>query len=243
LIPEAELSEVGASLLQLGFSASPREAVPAGSLELVHESGLPLVLRRALFEVPFYDTIAGAACTRAESTDLLDIRVRVLSPADALLHVCGHAFHSPSRESQRWIVDAYCLIDKRRDLDWELLLQTASAAHLRLPLATLVTYLACALSAPIPADVLARVEASAAAADAIDGELALLGARSIGPAGFRTLIRRERSVVGKLRILKWMLLPSSAYLRWVTRDSDPCALHTQYFLRPARYVSRRLGRS
>jgi hypothetical protein len=240
LIPDAELSEVRSSLEPLGFGVSGRKAAARDSLELVHESGLPLVLRRELFEVPFYNAIAAAVAARAELTDLLGTRVRVLSPADALLHGCGHAFHSPGRESQRWILDAWFLIARRRGLDWEALVRTAADARLSVPLATLLTYLARDLSAPIPPGVLADVTARAAAADSIDGELALFAARSTGRALFRTLLRRERSVAGRLRILRWMLLPSRAYLTWVTQEPDPWLLRAQYVARPARYVSRRL---
>lgn len=243
LVPEAGLIDVGASLAPLGFSASSRRAVTADAVELTHDSGLPLVLRRALFEVPFYNALVAAACARAESIEFMDTRMQVLSPADALLHACGHAFHSPARGSQRWIVDAWYLIDKRRDLDWEVLLRTAAEAHLRLPLATLLGYLARELAAPIPPDVLARAAASAAAAAPVDGELALLGARSTGPGGFRTLLRRERSMAGRVRILRWMLAPSRAYLSWVAQQPDPWLLPAQYVMRPARYLSRRVSSS
>ncbi len=243
LIPGTDLLEARESLEPHGFRASGREEAAGNSLELVHESGLPLVLRRELFEVPFYNVISGDVCARVESADLLGTRARVLSPADALLHGCGQAFHSPGRESQRWILDAWFIIDKRRDLGWEALLRTAAEARLSSPLAALLTYLAWDLSAPIPAGVLASAAARAAAAASIDGELALFAARSTGRGRFRTLLGRERSLAGRLRILKWMLLPSRAYLTWVTREPDTWLLPAQYFLRPMRYVSRGLSRS
>jgi hypothetical protein len=239
LVPSADLLGVAGALSAFRLSRMSRG--PEGDVYLTHDSGLPVVLRRRLFRVPFYNAILAGACVGAESTVIAGAPVRVLSPAYALLHCCGHGLYSPSRGSHRWIVDAWFLVDRRRDLDWEELIRIADQGHLTIPLTLLLTYLASELDAPIPLPVLDALAARAAVAKPIDGELALLGARSTGRGAFRTLLKRERNMAGRLRILRWMILPSKTYVTWVAQESDSRMPAAQYFIRPMRYVLRRIS--
>jgi hypothetical protein len=236
LVRSADLLGVAEALGKLRLSTT-NEAERVVSLE--HDSGLPVVLRRELFEVPFYNAIVRGACSRAEQVSVSGAHVRVLSAADALLHCCGSALHSAARGSHRWIVDSWFIVDRGRDLDWEQLVRTANQGRLTVPLSVLLTYLARELDARVPHAALAALARQATAANPIDGELALFAARSTGSEGFRTLLRRERSPVGRLRILKWMFLPSKSYLVWLTGKSDS-RVAAQYLVRPVRYVFRRI---
>jgi len=239
LVPSTDLLGVASALSTLRLSRIGHD--PAGVVCLTHDSGLPVVLRRELFRVPFYNSIVTDACARAKHVVIAGAPARVLSPADALLHCCGHALHSQSRESHRWIVDAWFIVARWRDLDWEELMRIADHGRLTIPLAVLLTYLAYNLDAPIPLSALDALVVRAAAAKPIDGELALFGARSTGRGAFRTLLKREGNIAGQLRILKWMLLPSKAYMRWVTQKSDSLLVTAQYFVRPMRYFLRHIS--
>ena len=135
LVQRYELHDIAGPLISLGFSPS-RKTSRRGSedLELIHQSGLPLVLHRELFQIPFYNAAHSDICSRAQVAVISEVPVRVLSPADALFHTCGHAVYSPSRESFRWIADAWFIIHKHPDLDWDLLVDCARRSHLALPL-------------------------------------------------------------------------------------------------------------
>src|SRR5262249_14493381 len=121
LVQDLNLPEVAQLLSEAGFVPSETKLGRGrDSLQLVHESGLPLVLHRTLFEIPFYNTALLQICSRARTVLLLDTPAQVLSPSDVLFHICGHAAYSVSRESCRWISDAWFIVDRYRDLDWDL---------------------------------------------------------------------------------------------------------------------------
>ncbi|HJV08950.1 MAG TPA: nucleotidyltransferase family protein, partial [Acidimicrobiales bacterium] len=79
---------------------------------------------------------------------------RVMSPADLLVHVCGHAYLSGSRASLAWATDAWFTLAAWPDLDWDLVLATADERHLGLGLGLLLGYAGEQLGAPVPAVVL-----------------------------------------------------------------------------------------
>jgi hypothetical protein len=87
---------------------------------------------------------------RAQRYSIFGIPAQILIPEDNLLHVCVHAFFSNSRQSLRWVCDAWRIIEKHNDLDWKLLLHTARRSHLTLPLAVMFKYLAEAFGATLP---------------------------------------------------------------------------------------------
>jgi hypothetical protein len=85
----------------------------------------------------------------------------MLSPSDNLLHVCGQAWYSAQRFSLRWVGDAWFIIERHRNLDWDLLLDTARRSHLVEPLSVMLGYLAEDLGANIPSSFLQRLFAAA----------------------------------------------------------------------------------
>ncbi len=206
-----------------------------------HSSGLPLVLHRRLFRVPFYNRVDDDVWMRAESVSLGGVKARTLSPADMLLHVCACALHSPSHATYRWLVDAWFLLDRRGDLDWEALLRAASTCHLTLPLALSLEYLAVALRAPVPRAACDGLVAAAAADRSVGPELALHGARAAA-GGLVTLMRQTRTFRGRVAIARHLLMPSLAFLWWSTQPRAPWlrAAHFQCF-RVARYAQRQMA--
>ena len=78
-------------------------------------------------------------------------RVRILNPADQLLHVCAHGAAWNPVHPLRWAADAFKVIEAAdAQLDWERLVAMARLGHLSLPLADALSYLAEKLEAPVP---------------------------------------------------------------------------------------------
>jgi hypothetical protein len=228
-------------LAPLGFSRSAKTwKRDRHDIEIIHETGLPLAVHHELFEIPFYNAAFSDLYSRAVPAVVCDIPIEILSPADALLHVCGHATYSGRHESLWWVIDSWFIVDRCRDLDWDLLLETAKRSHLALPLSVMLTYLAEELNAPIPASFLHGVSATACKVPSIDCELALFAARQSPRCGFKQLIRDTRNWRGRLYVIKWMLLPSATYTLWVSQLRHLWLLPVQYLYRPLRYVSARI---
>jgi hypothetical protein len=139
-----------------------------------------------------------------------------------------------------WVVDSWFIVDRCRELNWDLLLETAKRSHLALPLSVMLTYLAEELNAPIPGSFLHHLSAAACQVPSIDCELALFAARQSPRCGFRQLIRDTRNWRGRLYVIKWMLLPSASYTLWVSQLRHLWLLPLQYLYRPLRYVSARI---
>jgi hypothetical protein len=236
------LNEIVGLLISLGFIPPFRKAsrTDSADIELIHESALPLVLHRELFQIPFYNAALSDICSRTQIATICNIPMRVLSPADALLQTCGHAAYSPSRESFRWISDAWFIIHKYPDLDWDLLLDCGRRSHLALPLSVMLGYLSNDLNAPVPRSFLDRLSFAASKNKSIERELALFAARSSVRGGFRNLIRKARNWHARALIIQWMLFPSPTYVYWVSQTRRFWLLPLQYFYRPIKYVSRRI---
>ena len=202
-------------------------------------SGLPLVLHRRLFQIPFFNVPHEDVWIRAELVPLSGATARVLSPADMVVHVCGHALHSASSGSYRWIADAWYLLDRRPDLDWDVLARVASARQMVLPLALSLNYLAHELHARVPAAVCERMTAIAAEDRSVGPEVALHGARKTA-GGLIPLMRRTRTMHGRAAIVGHLVSPSIAFLSWATLPRSPwlTSMHAQTF-RVARYAVRR----
>ncbi len=233
---------IASLLASLGFVLMKKEAsTDCPKVVFEHRSGLPLVLQRNLFEIPFYNPTISALWSRSQTCVIADVAVRVLCPGDVLLHLCGHASYSPSRESFRWITDAWFVINRHRDMDWQLLLDCAYRNHLTLPLSVALAYLSKDLSAPVPSTFLSSLFIAAAKSTPIGRELALFGARSDPRGGFRTLLRRAKGWRGRALVIQWMLFPSPSYLLWVQQIQRSWLLPFHYVSRPVKYIARRLG--
>jgi hypothetical protein len=226
----------------LGFRPLAKRLAPEGQeVEVTHESGLPLALHRRLFHIPFYNAVMAGVWERSQIRLVAGVPARTLSPADNLLHVCGHAFYSRSHELLRWVCDSWLIIDRYRDLDWDTLLDCARRSHLALPLSVTLGYLAENLRAPIPAAFLDRLYAAASQTDTIGREAALYGVRTSARGGFKRLIQTAQDWRTRALIMKWALFPSPSYLRWVQQVPSPWLLPFYYVYRPLRYSARRVG--
>jgi hypothetical protein len=239
LIKDQDMSRAASLLLAIGFKEIDSDAgLKNDNRKLEHESGLPLELHTALFKLPYYNELLGEMWERSQNQIIADCPTRILAPADNLIHVCGHAFYQSRRESLRWVSDAWFIIDRHRDLDWDLLLDCAVRSHLALPLSVTLAYLAEDLSAPIPSTFLERLSAAASKRDATARELALFGARSAPHGNLINLFQKMGNWRGRVLLVQWLLFPSPSYLFMVeeVRHVWPLPVHYVYrLLRYARY--------
>ncbi len=216
-VPPAELERAVDAARAAGFTerADDPDRLPGG-VRLVHPSGLPVEIHSSLFLDPYYAAELPGMHGRAERRALLGERVRTLGAADQLLHICGGASQSPVRGSLRWVIDAWLLIHRGPEIDWEVVVSGAAAARLALPVSVMLRYLAEALESPIPGAVLDRLDSLAREASPIARDIALYGARAGLPA--LALVRRvPGGVRPRLWALGWLLFPSASYLRHAYR--------------------------
>ena len=150
LIPDAQFRRTGSLLLaSLLFKSVKVPKAGFHHWDFKHASGLPLQLHSRLFQLPYYTAPLAEIWSRSQGLLIAGAPVRILSPEDSLLYVCGHASYSSSRHSLRWVSDAWFIIDRYPDLDWDLLFDCARRSRLDLPLSVMLRYLAETLDAPI----------------------------------------------------------------------------------------------
>ncbi len=240
LLREDDVGRATVLLLPHGFSLQVEDQRPTfRHARLVHENGLPLELHTRLFRLPLFRAPPHEVWARSQAQVVADVPGRILSPADNLLHVGGQAACSGSRQSLQWVCDAWHLIAKHGDLDWEVLLDGACRCRLALPLSVLFDYLAGQLDTPMPATFLDRLRKAAAQADMVAREAALFGARASG-ATLRAMLQSSRSWRARALVAKWMLLPSASCVRAVEPLRHAWLLPFYYAYRPLRYVGCRL---
>ncbi len=205
-----------------------------------HPSGLPIQLHARMFEIDHYSLPLDAIWAASRRATIAGADARILSPADAVLAVCGHAVAVPDRFNLRWLCDAWFIFDRHRDLDWQLLLERAASSGLALPLLVMLRYLREPLGAPVPAELLTALRDAAAKASRADREAAMLGALTGLSALRRALFRETRSWRTRAAVLRFVLVPSPDCLRWQFGIRHPLLLPLFYLYRPWRYLVTRL---
>ena len=241
LVKEDELYRAVNLLQSLGFASSNGNLNSNKQhVEIEHQTGLQLVLHHRLFRMPFYNVAAADLWARSEIQTIADVPARIMSPADNLLHVIGQPFCSPNHVLVRWVCDSWFIVHQFPNLDWNILLDCASRAHMALPLYVTLDYLAKDLHAPIPNDFLNRLREIAARTDTIGREAALFGARASVRGGFKTLLTSAGNWRERALIIKWILLPSLRYLQWVQQIRHSWLVPFYYVYRPLRYMTRRI---
>ena len=212
LIPAVDQDRAAAALTAAGLMPGGAPTA-AGSRSFYHLSGLPIMLHSQLFALGYANVEQAAIVARAERPEGLK-PAAVLAPADALLHLLGHAAFSPKRERSFWAIDAWQVLTHRPNLDWRRLIDTARANRLALPAFTLLRYLATELAAPIPATVF--TELAAARPDTLEREGALYGAQTAANWSYGRFLHQASGWRARSQVLQWMLLPSPAYLGYVS---------------------------
>ena len=243
LIEHDDMIRATKSLLALGWThRKVRFGNANDSLWFEHDSGLPLELHKCLFRIPYYCAPLERIWARSQTKSITNVSSRILSPSDNLLHVCGHASYCRSRDSLRWVTDAWFLIQRHPDLDWELFVESAVQSRIALPIYIILGYLADEMSATVPDKVLDRLRSAAHDTGATGRAAALVGAQSGANGTFENIMRRMNSWHERVQILKWMLFPPPVYFRWLYGVRNPWQLPFYYVLRPFGYVVRWIGR-
>jgi Uncharacterised nucleotidyltransferase len=240
LVWEDDLARSARALAGVGFEPLPELSnARTGDVTLRHRSGLPVALHGRLFRPAYANADLSGMWARSVSESLDGVAARVLSPADSLLHVCGHAAFRPSRGLLLWVCDAWQIIRAHPELDWAILLEGAADRHLSLPLYVTLRYLATGLNAAIPEAVLDRL-AAAADADALGREGALHGALTAPNGGVQDLLPRIGGWRARALLLRWLLLPSPWYMRSAYNPRHPRLMPLYYLARLLQYGHRLL---
>jgi hypothetical protein len=188
-----------------------------------------------LFGIPFYNSTLAEILARTQIELVMGVPVKILNPCDNLLHVCGHASYSASRQSLRWVTDAWFIMNKHPDLDWNLLFDNIRRNRLALPLSVMLRYMAESLGATIPSNFLGRLSAAASNSEPIDRQLALRGTRSTPQGNLKELFKRAADWRERAFLIQWLLFPSPRYLSWVDQI-HPWLLPLHYVVRPLRHA-------
>lgn len=149
------------ALSQAGFRASDddpeRLLTVRHSLAFCDPDGQEIDLHRGLLWRAGLDAEFWQGSIAAE---VAGARVRVLNPADQLLHVCAHGAAWNPVHPLRWAADAFKVIEVAGEqLDWERLVAMARRGRLTVPLADAVSFLATELEAPVPAKAISDLAA------------------------------------------------------------------------------------
>jgi hypothetical protein len=174
LVPPKEMKEAEARLTAAGFRRSSTTASD-DEIRLIHSSGLPVAIHRRLFAHAGYCLVPEAVWAETATVAIRGTVVSVLSPSDALMHVCAHASYSRSRASLVWVCDAFLTVAHSRELDSQTLLQNVMRRNLTLPMAIMLGYLANELDVQVERITLETIAAASRRATAASREAALAG--------------------------------------------------------------------
>jgi hypothetical protein len=215
LLREADLYRAADVLLSHRFTkTAPLDSGPRHHLApLRDEMGLSVELHRALSYLYAGLDTAGVF-SRSVPATIAGVPSRVLSRADALVHAGVHAIGCAGSQSFRWVTDAWVLLDGMTPADWQTVVDVTSASNVALPMMLTLGYLADALDAPVPADVLERLQREAIAADRVSRSAATFGVRQSLPQGPHDILRSPWDWRARAAQLAWRLLPPPRHVRW-----------------------------
>ena len=245
LLVRAEDAEGAARALEAhGFRvAGTGPHAGGGDLTLIHRRALPVNLHSTLLPVSLPGRTFSFAelWSRTREARFSGHPARMLSPADSLVQVLGQATLFPARGSLQWAADAWLLIDRSADLDWELLIEWAGKSRVTLSCWTRLEYLAEELHAGVPAGARTALAARAAATEALERDLALYAARAGSGLGAIGQVLSGSTAAARARLLAWLLLPSRAYMGSTFGARSGLGLPAAYVRRALRYGIAELG--
>lgn len=211
------------------------------SIGLTHRSGLPVWLHIGLFRIPYYQAPLDEIWARRTLVESNGIVLRTLTAADALLHICGQAACSGSRDSLIWVSDAWHIVRSGK-LDWDTFLAAALGSRLELPLSVQFAFLRDQMKVRIPEIMIGCLITAAQASPRLAQEAALMGARAGRQGSIRNLLRRTPAWHARAALLMWMVFPSRHAISWSEDPRRNWPLPLLYLVRLIRYIGRRLRR-
>lgn len=244
LIRPGDRAAAAGALAGAGFAADEDDPFTDPDEDVhLHRSGLPVRLHARLFRSPHHRVGREGLWRRRRRLDVAGERVHGPSPADALLHVLGHAALDPAGASLLWACDARLITEAASDLDWDRLVGQAAASRLSVPVALMLEYLSSELEAPVPRDALDRLASKARSAGRLERDLALSAARRKPGDGLRATLGSVSGVREKLQVASWILFPSADYIRWAHGVDARPRVWLAYLLRPLSVLAGRLRSS
>ncbi|MFL5900519.1 MAG: nucleotidyltransferase family protein [Solirubrobacterales bacterium] len=158
-VPPPQIGEAVRALQGAGLTAiegDPERLLAARhSLAFRDLGGQEVDLHRGMLWHPGLDEEFWRGSVDAE---VAGTRVRILNPADQLLHVCAHGAAWNPVHPVRWAADAFKAIEAGgSELDWNRLVAMARRGRLAGPIAKALGVLAEDLEAPVPEDIRAEL--------------------------------------------------------------------------------------
>jgi Uncharacterised nucleotidyltransferase len=158
-VPPPRIGEAVRALQGAGLTAvegDPESLLAARhSLAFRDPGGREVDLHRGMLWHPALDEEFWRGSVGAE---VAGARVRILNPADQILHVCAHGAAWNPVHPVRWAADAFKAIEAGGPLlDWQRLAAMARRGRLATPIAEALDVLAEDLDAPVPEDIRAEL--------------------------------------------------------------------------------------
>ncbi len=232
LVREDDL-EVATEALAAGAGAGDRRRVADGA-RLSHTSGMPVALHTRLFRQRYYHSPDGPTGARSHQARIAGAAAAVPDPGLSLVYVLAQA--GGSSGSLVWAADAWYLVQRAPDLDWDLVRGAAKRARMSLVASILLEWLRRELALNCQESALAALRDDASRAERGATDAALIDAVGAGPGRPGALLRATPRWSDRLRVLSRVLLPSVEYMR-AQDPATPVAL--AYLARIARYAWRR----
>ncbi len=241
-VKRSDFDDARASLLSLGFTQLTDTQTGRGeTITFAHPNGLPINLHSRLLRFPEYELDEQSVWIRAQRRSICGVEVLVLSPGDALLHLCVHSTTTYSRQFLCWVCDCWMLLANKQSIDWDQLCLDARNGGVQLPAHITFEYLAKELGVPIPVSAINRLQGYASHVSLSLREAALFGLVAGQQVDIIDMIRNIRSVGEALTLAKWVLVPSPDHLRWKYVTTRPWLLPVYYLLRPLKAIAYRVG--
>jgi len=198
LVAPDDLPAAGAALIAAGFQRGTGAAFR-------HRDGMPVQLHDSLLAAPFYRLPEAAMRGRAVPITFARGPVKVLCPADNLLHRLARVAAGHPRPGPQWAADAATLAAGMAAdaAAWRAFADAGIGAGLALPFAVLLRFVH-DIGAPIPADIRRQIETAAARAGTAARHAALVHAAGTGQVRLRAMFEAS-SWPTRLAILRWMV--------------------------------------
>jgi len=246
LVPLNRLDYAEEALVQSGRYRSSEKDLSDLDRRVVHRSGLPLQLHGRLLRFTSDEKAEEAVLARRQAQRGCGQAFPILSPGDALWHVCGHAASSGNRGTLQWVADAWHLIERFAPADWNAFRTGVCEMDQALPAYVCLRYLSRTSSAKVPDSELRFVRSEARRVGRRARERALAGTLHGGRTGLHDLWAVTRSVRSRLFLVRWRVLPTRDYLATIYPRSSRLGLWALYpkrtlscLLRPIRRAARR----
>ena len=242
LLPPDEISRAGHLLVEAGFEQLPVVPGIGCGVCLRHGDGLPINLHATLTDSTFFRLPEDRISDRAVALDVGGRMIDILDPEGALLHRLGVASIDKAAEPINALADAALILGPGgfENAQWQRFTDDALSARLGPQMFVLLDYLRRVVSCPVPATVLRLLADASLQPSAECVDMALHHARYGHKGDLSTMIvvSNWRS---RLRIVRWLVLPSSGYLRnWCIRRGVAWT-PLWYVGRPFRRALRRLS--